>query len=214
MCPALSVPSLHYRGIDGAGAACCIHKSSPVSCTSPESHQLREVVQPLQKHPTPAAAAHTQHNLLPQIHSISEVTLSHSLLFLFLLPVVRSLSRTELCQITAARDSEPITAQMMRMGMQQHSHSFLVLLLVVFVAGIVLSGPSTPRRSRGRCHCPPLTHPHQETLLIACEVMHLMHAPMSGHHGLLCSWVSPPQPEIHASESEHQCDCLPVLALR
>ncbi|XP_054471148.1 target of Nesh-SH3 isoform X2 [Anoplopoma fimbria] len=32
----------------------------------------------------------------------------------------------------------------------QHSHSFLVLLLVVFITGIVLSGPSTPRRSRVR----------------------------------------------------------------
>ncbi|XP_010768440.1 ABI family, member 3 (NESH) binding protein b isoform X4 [Notothenia coriiceps] len=38
----------------------------------------------------------------------------------------------------------------MRMGMQQHSHSFLVLLLLVFLAGIVLSVPSTPRRSRVR----------------------------------------------------------------
>ncbi|XP_034069598.1 target of Nesh-SH3 isoform X2 [Gymnodraco acuticeps] len=38
----------------------------------------------------------------------------------------------------------------MRMGMQQHSHSFLVLLLLVFIAGIVLSVPSTPRRSRVR----------------------------------------------------------------
>ncbi|XP_029314887.1 target of Nesh-SH3 isoform X3 [Cottoperca gobio] len=38
----------------------------------------------------------------------------------------------------------------MRMGMQQHSHSFLVVLLLVFIAGIVLSGPSTPRRSRVR----------------------------------------------------------------
>lgn len=38
---------------------------------------------------------------------------------------------------------------MMR-GMQQHSHNFMVFLLVVFIAGIVLSGPSTPRRSRVR----------------------------------------------------------------
>ncbi|XP_068428390.1 target of Nesh-SH3-like isoform X4 [Clinocottus analis] len=38
----------------------------------------------------------------------------------------------------------------MVMGMQQHSHSLLVLLLMVFVTGIVLSGPSTPRRSRVR----------------------------------------------------------------
>ncbi|XP_035860237.1 target of Nesh-SH3 isoform X5 [Sander lucioperca] len=38
----------------------------------------------------------------------------------------------------------------MMIGMQQHSHSFLALFLVVFVAGIVLSGPSTPRRSRVR----------------------------------------------------------------
>ncbi|XP_040004356.1 target of Nesh-SH3 isoform X12 [Xiphias gladius] len=36
------------------------------------------------------------------------------------------------------------------MRMQQYSHSFLALLLVVFVAGIVLSGPSTPRKSRVR----------------------------------------------------------------
>ncbi|XP_034417547.1 LOW QUALITY PROTEIN: target of Nesh-SH3-like [Cyclopterus lumpus] len=36
------------------------------------------------------------------------------------------------------------------MGMQQHSHGLLVLLLVVFFTGIVLSGPSTPRRSRVR----------------------------------------------------------------
>ncbi|KAM6978848.1 target of Nesh-SH3 isoform 12-T12 [Tautogolabrus adspersus] len=36
------------------------------------------------------------------------------------------------------------------MGMQQHSHSFLVLLLIVFISGIALSGPSTPRRSRVR----------------------------------------------------------------
>ncbi|XP_070770872.1 target of Nesh-SH3 [Enoplosus armatus] len=35
-------------------------------------------------------------------------------------------------------------------GIQQHSHSFLVLLLMAFIAGIVLSGPSTPRRSRVR----------------------------------------------------------------
>ncbi|KAM7380299.1 hypothetical protein PAMP_003607 [Pampus punctatissimus] len=34
--------------------------------------------------------------------------------------------------------------------MEQHSHSFLVFLLVIFIAGIVLSGPSTPRRSRVR----------------------------------------------------------------
>ncbi|XP_027147063.1 target of Nesh-SH3 isoform X6 [Larimichthys crocea] len=39
---------------------------------------------------------------------------------------------------------------MMMMGMQQHSHSFLALLLMVFISGIVLSGPSTPRRSRVR----------------------------------------------------------------
>ncbi|XP_040912763.1 target of Nesh-SH3 isoform X7 [Toxotes jaculatrix] len=38
----------------------------------------------------------------------------------------------------------------MMMKMQQHSRSFLVLLLVVSIAGIVLSGPSTPRRSRVR----------------------------------------------------------------
>ncbi|XP_078118373.1 target of Nesh-SH3 isoform X2 [Sander vitreus] len=38
----------------------------------------------------------------------------------------------------------------MMIGMQQHSHSFLVLFLVVFVAGMVLSGPSTPRKSRVR----------------------------------------------------------------
>lgn len=38
----------------------------------------------------------------------------------------------------------------MMMGMQQHSHSFLALLLMVFISGIVLSGPSTPRRSRVR----------------------------------------------------------------
>ncbi|XP_056278789.1 target of Nesh-SH3 isoform X6 [Pseudoliparis swirei] len=37
----------------------------------------------------------------------------------------------------------------MMMGMQQQSHGLLVLLLVVFVTGIV-SGPSTPRRSRVR----------------------------------------------------------------
>ncbi|XP_060909252.1 target of Nesh-SH3 isoform X6 [Labrus mixtus] len=36
------------------------------------------------------------------------------------------------------------------MGMQQRSHSFLVLLLIVFIFGIALSGPSTPRRSRVR----------------------------------------------------------------
>ncbi|XP_044074015.1 target of Nesh-SH3 isoform X4 [Siniperca chuatsi] len=39
---------------------------------------------------------------------------------------------------------------MMMTGMQQHSHCFLVLLLMVFIAGIVLSGASTPRRSRVR----------------------------------------------------------------
>ncbi|XP_073330012.1 target of Nesh-SH3 [Pagrus major] len=38
----------------------------------------------------------------------------------------------------------------MMMGMQQHSHRFLVLLLMVFMSGIALSGPSTPRRSRVR----------------------------------------------------------------
>ncbi|XP_069563151.1 target of Nesh-SH3 isoform X5 [Brachyistius frenatus] len=38
----------------------------------------------------------------------------------------------------------------MRMRMQQHSHSFLVPLLMVFIAGIVLSGPSTSHRSRVR----------------------------------------------------------------
>nr|XP_020506888.1 target of Nesh-SH3 isoform X8 [Labrus bergylta] len=36
------------------------------------------------------------------------------------------------------------------MGMQQCSHSFLVLLLIVFIFGIALSGPSMPRRSRVR----------------------------------------------------------------
>lgn len=39
---------------------------------------------------------------------------------------------------------------MMMMRMQRRSHSFLVLLLVVFISGIVLSGPSIPRRSRVR----------------------------------------------------------------
>ncbi|XP_069389352.1 target of Nesh-SH3 isoform X2 [Paralichthys olivaceus] len=39
---------------------------------------------------------------------------------------------------------------MMTMRMQQNSRGFLVLLLVVFIAGIALSGPSTPRRSRVR----------------------------------------------------------------
>nr|XP_057937295.1 target of Nesh-SH3 isoform X9 [Doryrhamphus excisus] len=34
--------------------------------------------------------------------------------------------------------------------MQRHSHAFLVLLLVVFISGMVLSGPSVPRRSRVR----------------------------------------------------------------
>ncbi|XP_070693741.1 target of Nesh-SH3 [Pempheris klunzingeri] len=38
----------------------------------------------------------------------------------------------------------------MMMRMQQHSHSFLVLLLMVFFAETVLPGPSTPRRSRVR----------------------------------------------------------------
>ncbi|KAM7407142.1 hypothetical protein PAMA_003058 [Pampus argenteus] len=38
----------------------------------------------------------------------------------------------------------------MMFRMEQHSHSFLVFLLVIFIAGIVLSGPSTPRRSRVR----------------------------------------------------------------
>ncbi|XP_058478901.1 target of Nesh-SH3 isoform X5 [Solea solea] len=38
----------------------------------------------------------------------------------------------------------------MMMRMQQNSRSFLVLLLMVFITGIVLSGPSTPRRSRVR----------------------------------------------------------------
>nr|XP_043875106.1 target of Nesh-SH3 isoform X2 [Solea senegalensis] len=38
----------------------------------------------------------------------------------------------------------------MMMRMQQNSRSFLVLLLMVFIIGIVLSGPSTPRRSRVR----------------------------------------------------------------
>ncbi|XP_035031472.1 target of Nesh-SH3 isoform X7 [Hippoglossus stenolepis] len=39
---------------------------------------------------------------------------------------------------------------MMMMRMQQNSRGFLVLLLLVFIAGIALSGPSTPRRSRVR----------------------------------------------------------------
>ncbi|XP_061827692.1 target of Nesh-SH3-like isoform X3 [Nerophis lumbriciformis] len=34
--------------------------------------------------------------------------------------------------------------------MQRRPHSFLVLLIVVFIAGMALSGPSTPRRSRVR----------------------------------------------------------------
>ncbi|XP_035799214.1 target of Nesh-SH3 isoform X8 [Amphiprion ocellaris] len=38
----------------------------------------------------------------------------------------------------------------MMMRRQRHSHTFLVLLLVLFMAGIVLSGPSTPHRSRVR----------------------------------------------------------------
>ncbi|XP_062421233.1 target of Nesh-SH3-like isoform X5 [Pungitius pungitius] len=36
------------------------------------------------------------------------------------------------------------------MGMQQHSQRFHVLFLMIFITGIVLSGPSTPRRSRVR----------------------------------------------------------------
>ncbi|KAM3608091.1 uncharacterized protein V6R79_018976 [Siganus canaliculatus] len=36
------------------------------------------------------------------------------------------------------------------MGMRHHSLGFLVLVLMVFVSGIVRSGPSTPRRSRVR----------------------------------------------------------------
>ncbi|XP_051814447.1 target of Nesh-SH3 isoform X2 [Acanthochromis polyacanthus] len=39
---------------------------------------------------------------------------------------------------------------MMMRRRQRHSHTFLVLLLVLFMAGIVLSGPSSPRRSRVR----------------------------------------------------------------
>ncbi|XP_071334566.1 target of Nesh-SH3 isoform X2 [Trachinotus anak] len=39
---------------------------------------------------------------------------------------------------------------MMTTRMQHHSHSFLVLLLMVFITGIVLCGPSTPRRIRVR----------------------------------------------------------------
>lgn len=50
VCSALSVSSLCYRGIDGAGATFCIQKSSPVSCTSPENNHLREVVQPFHRH--------------------------------------------------------------------------------------------------------------------------------------------------------------------
>lgn len=38
----------------------------------------------------------------------------------------------------------------MMFRMQQHSHSLLVFLLMVFIAGIVLCDPSTPRRSRVR----------------------------------------------------------------
>ncbi|XP_030283937.1 target of Nesh-SH3 isoform X3 [Sparus aurata] len=38
----------------------------------------------------------------------------------------------------------------MMMEMQQHSHRLLVLLLMVFICGIALSGPSSPRRSRVR----------------------------------------------------------------
>ncbi|XP_040057790.2 target of Nesh-SH3 isoform X7 [Gasterosteus aculeatus] len=36
------------------------------------------------------------------------------------------------------------------MGMQQHPRRFQVLFLMIFITGIVLSGPSTPRRSRVR----------------------------------------------------------------
>ncbi|XP_062287165.1 target of Nesh-SH3 isoform X2 [Scomber scombrus] len=38
----------------------------------------------------------------------------------------------------------------MMFRMQQHSHSFMVLLIIAFIAGIVLSSPSAPRRSRVR----------------------------------------------------------------
>ncbi|KAM8855542.1 target of Nesh-SH3 isoform 2-T2 [Spinachia spinachia] len=38
----------------------------------------------------------------------------------------------------------------MMMGMQQHSHSFQAIFLMIFITGIVLCGPSTPRRSRVR----------------------------------------------------------------
>ncbi|XP_053184352.1 target of Nesh-SH3 isoform X2 [Scomber japonicus] len=38
----------------------------------------------------------------------------------------------------------------MMFRMQQHSHSLLVFLIMAFIAGIVLSSPSTPRRSRVR----------------------------------------------------------------
>lgn len=34
--------------------------------------------------------------------------------------------------------------------MQQRSHGFVLLFLVVFISGMVFSGPSAPRRSRGQ----------------------------------------------------------------
>ena len=183
-CPTLFVPSFHYRGIDGA-----VQKFSLVSCASPESPKLREVVQPPHKHLVwLLQLQHTHHS-----HPVNKDLVSpwdHA--ELLWVPEIRSQ------QLHCTWDSEPATAEMMMMRMQQNSRGFLVLLLLVFIAGRALSGPSTPRRSRGRwllhcCHCLILKYPQEEIVLIA-----------SGAVVVMVLWKS----KIHASA--HHCDCCSV----
>ncbi|KAM9709805.1 target of Nesh-SH3 isoform 9-T9 [Menidia menidia] len=113
-------PPLRYRGIDGAGAASSIHKSSPVSCNSPESQELREV-QPLGKRPL----SFLQHTKDP-------ARLSDP-------PPVPSSPRF---------NGKPTHLTLMRM--QQHPCSHSVALLLAFLAGTVVCGPPTLHRSRVR----------------------------------------------------------------
>ncbi|CAG5865797.1 unnamed protein product [Menidia menidia] len=113
-------PPLRYGGIDGAGAASSIHKSSPVSCNSPESQELREV-QPLGKRPLSFLQ-----------HAKDPARLSDP-------PPVPSSPRF---------NGKPTHLTLMRM--QQHPCSHSVALLLAFLAGTVVCGPPTLHRSRVR----------------------------------------------------------------
>lgn len=167
-----TVPSLWSRGIDGAGAACCIQKSSLGNSTSPENQKLRQV---------------SSHSDTSSLIPAADTSLNH------LLPnqwkhLFDSLVVWDLWDHSDHCRSESRHQQMMKM--QQHSHIVLALILAVFIFRIALSGPSVVRGrwSLHLSYCHVLKNQRRGKLLIAWKVRYLLHILMSDHCGFLhCS---------------------------